>query len=147
MEESTLIKAESEPDSKPSETTEEKKPKAKKKTYKKSGKQQQQQHETDKTPVSTHRGMATGIEEHTFITGPNMEKQWMTSRKDLLAWATKTYGNNVKKSFMNLKHTGAAGNENFARTNHNYFFKEKVNSQKYGACSMTLFGGLSKVFE
>ena len=49
--------------------------------------------------------MAPGIEEHVFITGPNMGKQWMTTHEHILAWATSTYGNNVKKSLLNLKQT------------------------------------------
>ena len=96
MEESTSNEAEpAESDPIKPSKTEETKPKAKKKAYKKSGSGNNNNNTRQTTPVSTHRGMATGIEEHTFITGPNMGKQWITSREHLLAWATSKYGNNV----------------------------------------------------
>ena len=103
MEESTSNDAEAEV--KPPET-EEKKPKAKRIRNRKSGNNNNNNNTTKQTTtVSTHRGMATGIEEHVFTTGPNMGKQWMITREKIIAWATATYGNSVKKSLMTSKVT------------------------------------------
>ena len=106
MEESTSNDAESADPVKPEE---EKKPqKAKKKPYnRRSGNSNNNNNNTTKqtTTVSTHRGMATGIEEHVFITGPNMGKQWMITHEHIIAWATATYGNSVKKSLLTSKVT------------------------------------------
>ena len=106
MEESTSNDAESADPVKPHET-EEKKPKARRIRSRKPGNSNSNNNNTTKqtTPVSTHRGMATGIEEHVFITGPNMGKQWMITREKIIAWATATYGNSVKKSLMTSKVT------------------------------------------